>query len=416
MSDVRHDHSSGTSLGKSASTMTNDESASRTGYQSASHPSASASQPWLNAVGSRYFLDWLSDQSISLAFTTYQTGKLFFVGRKPDNAISIFERTYNHCMGMYASPDGRTLWVSSRFQLWRFEQAPATVVPYRQPTTVPGAEQFGDAEKQGVPQWTSRGYDVAYIPRVGYTTGHVDMHDVAVDRNGRIIFVNTMFGCLATLSERANFQPLWQPPFLSALVPEDRCHLNGLAMKDGQPAYVTTVSRSDVADGWRDRRHDGGCVIDVRSNEIVCMGLSMPHSPRWYRDQLWVLNSGTGEIGTVDLERRVFQPVAFCPGYLRGLTFVGDHAIVTLSKPRHASFGGLALNDRLQSSDAEPQCGLQIVNLKTGGIDHWLRLEGNLVTELYDSAVLPGVRQPMAVGFKTDEIERLMLIDEPGTL
>ena len=59
------------------------------------------------------------------------------------------------------------------------------------------------------------------------------------------------FGCLATLSERASFQPLWRPPFLSGLVPEDRCHLNGLAMRDGQPAYVTAVAASDVADGWR---------------------------------------------------------------------------------------------------------------------------------------------------------------------
>ena len=114
-----------------------------------------------------------------------------------------------------------------------------------------------------------------------------------------MIFVNTLFGCLATFSPRASFQPLWRPPFLSALVPEDRCHLNGLAMRDGRPAYVTAVAASDVADGWRDRRRDGGCVIDVASGGIVASGLSMPHSPRWYRDRLWVLNSGTGEFGSV---------------------------------------------------------------------------------------------------------------------
>jgi uncharacterized protein (TIGR03032 family) len=203
---------------------------------------------------------------------------------------------------------------------------------------------------------------------------------------------------------------------LSALVPEDRCHLNGLALRDGRAAFVTVVSRSDVADGWRDQRRDGGCVLDVASGEAVCSGLSMPHSPRWYRDQLWVLNSGTGEFGRVDLARGRFEPVAFCPGYLRGLAFRGDYAVVTLSKPRHASFHGLALDERLTQRGAEPQCGLQMINLTTGAVEHWLRLDGTLVTELYDSAVLPGVRQPMAVGFKTNEIERLLLVDEEGQL
>ncbi len=378
-----------------------------------------STQPWLNAVGSRYFLDWLHHERCSLAFTTYQTGKLLFVGRKSlsgageptgedDTGLAIFERSFNHCMGMWASPDGRTIWLSSRYQIWRFERAPANAVPHR-PANFSMPE---DGDQVGIPPWASRGYDYAYIPRVGYTTGHIDVHDVAVGADGRLIFVNTMFGCLATLSERANFKPLWRPPFLSALVPEDRCHLNGLAMRDGHPAYVTVVSRSDVADGWRDHRRNGGCVIDVPSGETVCSGLSMPHSPRWYRDQLWVLNSGTGEFGRIDLASGNFVPVAFCPGYLRGLAFHGDYAIVTLSKPRNLSFQGLELDDRLAQKNAHSQCGLQIINLKTGTIQEWLRLDGTLVTELYDAVVLPGVRQPMAVGFKNTEIERLMLIEE----
>ncbi len=244
----------------------------------------------------------------------------------------------------------------------------------------------------------------------------MDVHDVAVDADGRLLFVNTMFGCLATLSDNANFQPLWQPKFLSRLVPEDRCHLNGLAMKDGRPAFVSVVSQSDVADGWRDKRRDGGAVIDIASGEAVVTGLSMPHSPRWHNGRLWVLNSGTGEFGTVDTESGMFQPICFCPGYMRGLAFVDHYAVVTLSKPRHDSFRGLEPDERLEQANAEPQCGLQIIDLNTGIVSHWLRIEGTLVTELYDSIVLPGVRQPMAVGFKTNEIERLMLVDETGRL
>src|SRR5262245_29723641 len=205
---------------------------------------------WLNVQGSRHLLDWLAEMRVSLAFSTYQTGKVFFVGRKPDMGLAVFERTFNHCMGLWASPDSRTLWLVSKFQVWRFEQAAAAVVPYR-----PAAAEGDDA---GMPAWVERGYDVAYVPRIGYTTGDIDLHDIAVAADGRVIFVSTLFGCLATLSERASFQPLWQPRFLSALVPEDRCHLNGLAMRDGRAAYVTIVADCDVADGWRDRRRDGG--------------------------------------------------------------------------------------------------------------------------------------------------------------
>jgi uncharacterized protein (TIGR03032 family) len=358
--------------------------------------------------GSRHFLDWLAETRISLAFTTYQTGKIFFVGRKTDASLAVFERSFSHCMGLWAAPNGRTLWLAGKFQIWRFEQAPAGLMPYR-----PASAEGDDI---AMPAWAERGYDVVYIPRAGYTTGNVDAHDIAVDADERVIFVCTTFGCLATLSERASFQPLWRPPFLSALVPEDRCHLNGLAMRDGRAAYVTAVADCDVADGWRDRRRGGGCVVDVASSEIIARGLSMPHSPRWYRDQLWLVNSGTGEFGRIDLASGRFEPVAFCPGYLRGLAFAGDYAVVTLSKPRHVTFQGLELDERLPQRGAEPQCGLQVIDLTTGVVAHWLRIEGSLVTELYDVVTLPGVRQPMALGFKTNEIERVLLVDEPGQL
>jgi uncharacterized protein (TIGR03032 family) len=170
------------------------------------------------------------------------------------------------------------------------------------------------------------------------------------------------------------------------------------------------------AGGWRDRRRDGGCVIDIASGESVDAGLSMTHSPRWDRDRLWVLNSGTGEFGHVDQVSGRFEQVAFCPGYLRGLAFVGDYAVVRLSKPRYVTFHGLEFDDRLAQRGAEPQCGLQVIDLRSGTIAHWLRLDGTLVTELYDAVILPRARQPRAVGLKTNEIECLLLADETGEL
>jgi uncharacterized protein (TIGR03032 family) len=344
---------------------------------------ADPAPPKLELMGSRQFPNWLAEHGASLAFTTYQAGKLFFIGLQPNGRLSIFERTFNRCMGLWASP--QTLWMSSLYQLWRFENAL-------------DSGQVHD------------GYDRLYVPQVGYTTGDIDIHDMAVDKDGKVVFVNTLFGCLATLSERHSFVPIWQPPFLTKLAAEDRCHLNGLAMADGRPAFVTAVSQSDVADGWRDRRRDGGCVIDVRTNEIVVEGLSMPHSPRVHHDKLWLVEAGSGYLGWVDPARKTFERVAFCPGYARGLCFVGDFAVVGLSKLRqNRTFEDLELGENLEKKDAETRCGLQVIDTRTGDAVHWLRIDG-VVEELYDVAVIPGVRRPMALGFVTDEIRRMLTV------
>ena len=342
-------------------------------------------EPKLALTGSRQFPSWLAEQGASLAFTTYQAGKIFFIGLQPDGKLSVFERTLNRCLGMVA--EGNSLYVSTLYQLWRFENL-----------LEPGL--------------SSDGYDAVYVPQAGSITGDLDIHDLALDGEGELVFVNTLFSCLARTSETHSFAPLWQPPFISKLAAEDRCHLNGLAMKDGKPAYVTAVSESDVADGWRDMRVDGGCVIDVQANKVVLRGLAMPHSPRWYRDRLWLHNSGTGEFGYADLEAGRFEPVCFCPGYLRGLDFIGDFAVVGTSLARdNKTFQGLPLDDALPAKGVVPRCSLQVIDLKTGDAPHWLRIEG-VVRELYDVAVLPGCRRPKAVGFQSDEIRRVISIGE----
>jgi uncharacterized protein (TIGR03032 family) len=261
-----------------------------------------------------------------------------------------------------------------------------------------------------------QGCDRLYVPKLCHTTGDLDVHDIAVDAGGRVLFIATLFGCLATLSERFSFTPLWRPPFLSKLAAEDRCHLNGLALDQGRPRYVTAVSTSDVADGWRDRRRDGGIVLEVPGGAVAAKGLSMPHSPRLYRGRLWLLNSGTGMLGNVDATSGTFVPLAFCPGYLRGLAFSGDYAVVGLSRPRHdKTFGGLALDEELARRGAEARCGLQVIDLRSGDTAHWVRLEG-MVSELYDVVVLPGVVRPSLLGFKSDEIQRTIAVGDEGTL
>ena len=248
-------------------------------------------------------------------------------------------------------------------------------------------------------------YDRLYVPMGSHTTGDIDIHDIGLDGDDQLVFANTLFSCLATTSQKDSFSPLWQPSFISELHPEDRCHLNGLAMKDGRITHVTAVSESDVSDGWREFRHDGGILIDVESNEIVLSGLSMPHSPRWHNDTPYLLDSGNGYFGRVDLDNGVFEPLTFCPGYLRGLAFFRNFAVVGISKPRgNQTFTGLALDDKLAEKKATPRCGLLVIDLNNFSILHWLNIEGKM-GEMYDVAVLPGVRCPTALGFKTDEIQ-----------
>lgn len=333
----------------------------------------------VNISCTRGLADWLQRNNVSIAFTSYQTGRLYLVGVDANKRVSFHERHLARAMGLWADP--QRLVVSTLFQVWRFEN----VLAPNQPLDAP---------------------DRHYVPRVAHTTSDLDIHDIGVMSDGRIVFVNSLFSCLATLSPTHAFRVYWKPPFISKLAAEDRCHLNGLAMKDGAPAYVTATSRSDVVTGWRNRRAEGGCIVDVASNAIVTEKLSMPHSPRWAGERLWVLNSGTGYLGTVDLASGAFEPHVFCPGFLRGLAFHNNHAIVGLSLPRDGSFSGLQLDDELKKRDADPWCGVQIVNLATGDIVEWIKLEGG-VSELFDVQVLPGVRWPVATGFLNEEIQKL---------
>jgi uncharacterized protein (TIGR03032 family) len=348
-----------------------------------------ANERWVEVTGSPRLWSWLAEQRVSLAFTTYQTGKLFLLGRHPDGRLAVNERTFNRAMGLWA--DGQSLWLSTLYQIWHFENL-----------LKPGE--------------LHQGYDRLYVPKVANTTGDLDIHDIAVDNTGRVLFVATGFGCIGTVAERSSFTPLWRPPFLSKMAAEDRCHLNGLALDAGRPRFATMVSASDVVDGWRDKRRDGGVVVEIPDGRVIAGGLSMPHSPRLYRGRLWLHNSGSGHFGSIHPAGGEFEPLTFCPGYLRGLAFVGDHAIVGLSHPRHdKTFSGLALDEELARRNAEPRCGLLVIDLNSGDVAHWLRVDG-MVREFYDVAVLPEVGLPMALGLKTDEIQRTIAIGEPGVL
>jgi len=352
--------------------------------------SAPDAPPAITAPGStqisvsRGMGNWLRANHVSLAFTSYQTGQLFLVGNHPNGTISFNQQNFSRAMGLCYQP-GR-LYLGSLFQVWRLENM-----------LRPG--EVGN-----------NAFDSVLVPRNAQTVGDVDIHEVGVDGQGRIIFVNTRYSCLCTIDLTHSFRPIWKPAFVSKLAAEDRCHMNGLAMQDGRPKYVTAVSRSDVLSGWRERRHEGGVLIDVETDRVVTDQLSMPHSPRVEGNSVYALDSGRGQVIRIDPETGAKEDIAFCPGFLRGMSIHNGHAIVTVSKPRDGTFKHLSLDDELASRDAEAWCGVLVVNLSSGDIVEWVRLDGH-IAELFDVTAMPGVTCPMSVGPATADIQTTITFD-----
>ena len=329
---------------------------------------------------SKGFSTWLGRVGGSVAFSTYQIGKVLFVGLNKNGQLSIFERTFPRSMGIGLSPDRRSLLLATRTQIYSFDNV------------------LQDGQ-------VSNGYDALYAPHISWITGDIDIHDIAFGADGQPLFISTLFNSIATVAPGYSFKPVWRPNFVSQTVAEDRCHLNGMAMQNGAPKYVTCVAMTDTKDGWREHREAGGVLIDIDTNEIVIDGLSMPHSPRIHNKRLWLLNSGKGEFGWADTKTGQFHPIAFCTGFARGLSFVGKYAIIGLSEPREGkTFDGLALQDRLRAENETACCGLVIVDTETGEKVEWMKIEG-VIRELYDVSFLEGYKRPSAVGVLGPEIQ-----------
>lgn len=331
------------------------------------------------------FVAFLTANKISIAATSYQSGRLYLLGRNPKGGLMVNESFFRRAMGLCYHE--KSLFFAAFSDIVRLEN-------------ILLAHQSLD-----------RKYTDCFVPRTSHHIGRADAHDVVVDKDGRIIFVATGYNCLATIDPKHSFNPIWKPDFISTYVAEDRCHLNGLALRDGEARYVSMVSKSDTIDGWRDRRADGGVVIDIKSDEVICEGLSMPHSPRFYDGKLWLLNSGTGELGYVDEKKKAFQPVMFCPGFVRGLSFHNGYAFVGLSRPRYERFEGLALEEKLRAADSNPWTGLQVIDLAKKQCVQWFRVDGP-VFEMYDVAVLPDIGCAKAIGPQAPDRETLVTLPQ----
>ncbi len=232
-----------------------------------------------------------------------------------------------------------------------------------------------------------RGQDAVFVPRRCHVTGDIRVHELAYAEN-ELWFVNTRFSALCTLDGAHSFVPRWKPPFITQLAAEDRCHLNGMCVHEGRVRWVTVLGQTDSKGGWRENKTRGGALLEVPSGRPVVEGLCMPHSPRFYDGQLWLLESGKGTLCRVDPVTRSVHSVAELDGFTRGLTFVGPYAFVGLSQVRESNiFGGIPLVERVP----ERKCGVWVVDIRNGQTVAFLRFEGT-VQEIFDVQLLPQAR------------------------
>ncbi len=328
-------------------------------------PTDAAPSP-LRSVHTTNFPAILDQLGSSLVVTTYQAGKLVMV-RSDHGVINTHFRAFNKPMGLAVGRD--RLAIGAAVDIWEFRNVPAVAARLDSPGK----------------------HDACYLPRSAHVTGDVQIHEMAYVGDD-LWFVNTRFSCLATLDPDYSFAPMWRPTFISHLTPDDRCHLNGLGLVGGRPRWVTALGETDTAGGWREKKKRGGILIDMESNEIVARGLSMPHSPRWHGNRLWLLESGTGSLGYVALDTGRYEPIVHLDGFTRGLQMVGNLAFVGLSQVREtAIFSDIQITERLQ--ETERTCGVWVIDIERGHVIAFVKVE-ETVQEIFAVALLPGMRFP----------------------
>ena len=314
----------------------------------------------LDSVHTRTFTELLSESGISVLITTYQAGKVI-IARRDGGLTNTHFRGFRKPMGLAVAPNRIVLGALGHIHEFRN-------VPSAAPKLEPKGRHTG-----------------CYVPRTSHVTGDIDIHEIAVIGND-VVFVNTRFSCLCKLNTEFSFEPIWRPWFISAYDPRDRCHLNGLAVRDNEVRYVTALGTSDEPGGWRKNKTEGGVLIDVVHNRVVRDGLSMPHSPRWYAQKLWYLESGKGGVVAFDPETGEDALRVSLPGFTRGLDFHGPYAFVGTSQVREtAVFSDLEITRTQPVRDS----GVWVIDVRTGKIQAFLKFTG-------------GVREIFAVGVLQD--------------
>jgi len=302
----------------------------------------------------------------TLAISTYQAGKLVFISALNESKIVQLPRTFDKPMGIAQDYEKDKLAIACKDEVIVFSNSKELAKHYpRSPNK----------------------YDSLYMPRLTYHTGTLDIHDLNFGQNNELYGVNTLFSSIIKLDDDYNFRPVWTPSFIDKMVAEDRCHLNGMAMLNGKPKYVTAFGQGNSFQSWRDTITTGGVIIDVDTNEIIVEGLAMPHTPRIFNGELYTLLSATGELIKVNREAGTYEVIVKLDGFVRGMDLHQDYLFIGLSKLRKNSSTFAKLN--LEANEA----GIVVVHLPTGSVAGKITYQTSL-DEIYDVHVLPNTVRP----------------------
>lgn len=329
----------------------------------------------------------LSRLGCTLAITTYQAGKLVFISAKDENSLVQLPRTFDKPMGIAQQKEKDKLALACKDDVVVFSNSKDLAGFY---PPAPGK------------------YDALYMPRLTYHTGQVDIHDLNFGQDDKLYAVNTLFSCIISLDDDYNFTPYWKPWFVDKIVSEDRCHLNGMAMKDGLPKYATAFNTGNSSQSWRENITKTGVIMDVQSNEVILEGLGMPHSPRIYNGELYTLLSATGELIKVDVERGTYDVILKLDGFVRGMDLHKDYLFIGLSKLRKNS----STFAKLDFAETANEAGIVIVHLPTASIAGKIKYQTSL-DEIYDVHVLADKMRPNILN--TLKPEYKMGISIPGS-
>lgn len=307
----------------------------------------------------------LGQLDCSLALTTYQAGKLVLVSGVEDERLVQLPRSFRRAMALARS--GSRLAVATLDSVIVYANDPRLAARYpKQPDT----------------------YDSLFVPRLRYYTGNIDNHGLAWGTEG-LYTVNTAFNAIGLLGDEYSFRPTWTPPWMEKPEPGDRSHVNGFALVDGKPKWITALGQGTEPGAWRKTIPGGGVLLDTDSGEIVAGDLQMPHSPRIVGDGLFILESATGELSRIDTSTGQKDSVARMDGFVRGMSVWRDHLFVAFSKLRKNSstFRDLPIADKAKAA------GIAVIHAPSGATVAWMRYN-QTVDEIFDVEVLPGLRRP----------------------
>lgn len=322
----------------------------------------------------------LFKKKISLIFSTYQAGTLMIIG----------------------SPEGRTL-----HQIPVSFKKPMGIAMQDNKLAVAGLEEvifFSNSENiVGAMKENPKGFDTVYVQRAAFNVGMIDVHDIQFG-DGVLWGINTRFSCICTFDINYSFRPKWKPNFIDFLAPEDRCHLNGMVMQDNLPKYVTALSKTNEKEGWRKNIMKSGILMEVPSSAIILEGLSMPHSPKFINDELYLLESGKGHLIKVDTENKSKELIFDFRRFVRGMTYFEGYLFIGASKMRTSS----DTFNKLEVTENSNQAGIIVFDLKSKKIIGEINYK-NTVEEIYDVLHFDGFIKPAIISQFQDQHNQVIV-------